>query len=323
MRSLPRPFRVVALACALSAGGNPWLAVSARAQAADEVLARARDYVATYERAFVNLLAEERSTQELREPGVLSGMPGQTRGGAGMSGGGMPMMEQPASSERTTRRRLRANYLVIRADTGLGWVPFRDVVEVDGKGVGEREQRLVELLSGDGPADLARARNLMVEGARHDLGEVARTFNIPVLGLLFLHPDRAEATTFTRRGQERVAGRRALVYAFEEPGRPSLVRGPGDQDLPSSGRVWVDETSGTILKTEHIVQAWDVTAVVTVQYRQDNRLDMWLPERMDEEYRWSSNKGRTLRVSARYSDYRRLQVDASEDLNVPRKPPGR
>ncbi len=293
------------------------------AQPQDEVLARARDYVAAYEQAFANLLAEEQSTQELREPGVLAGMPGPTRGSGGMSGGGMPMMESPASSERTTRRRLRANYLVIRAETGLGWVPFRDVVEVDGKNVGGRQQRLVELLSGDGPADLVRARNLMVEGARHDLGDVARTFNIPVLGLLFVHPDRAMATTFTRRGQERVAGRRATVYTFDEPGRPSLVRGPGDQDLPSTGRVWVDDTSGAILKTEHIVQAWDVTATVTVQYRHDDRLGLWLPERMTEEYRWSSNKGRTLRVSARYSDYRRLQIDASEDVTVPRKPPGR
>lgn len=313
---------VVALVPALLFCHGPIL-VDLAAQAPDEALTRARDYVGAYERAFVNLLAEERSTQELREPGALSSIPGQTRGGGGMSGGGMPMMDQPASSDRTTRRRLRSNYLVIRADTGLGWVPFRDVIEVDGRQVGERQHRLVELLSGDGPADLVRARNLMVEGARHDLGEVARTFNIPVLGLLFVHADRAEATTFTRRGQERVAGHRAVVYAFEEPGRPSLVRGPGDQDLPSTGRVWIDETSGAILKTEHIVQAWDVTAIVTVQYRQDERLDMWLPERMDEEYRWSSNKGRTLRVSARYSDYRRLQVDASEDLNVPRKPPGR
>lgn len=100
------------------------------------------------------------------------------------------------------------------------------------------------------------------------------------------------------------------------------MRGPGDQDVPSTGRLWVDEATGAVLKTEHRVQAWDVAATVTVEYRHDERLQMWLPERMDEEYRWSG-QARVLRVSARYADYHRLQVQASEsEPAVPRKPPG-
>jgi hypothetical protein len=84
----------------------------------------------------------------------------------------------------------------------------------------------------------------------------------------------------------------------------------------------VDEVTGAVVKTEHRVQAWAVTATVAVEYRHDERLAMWLPERMDEEYRWSG-MARVLRVSARYADYRRLQVDASEsEPAVPRKPPG-
>jgi len=222
-----------------------------------------------------------------------------------------------------TRVRLRSNYLVVRADTGLGWLPFRDVFEVNGRAVSDRQNRLVTLLADATPADLARARALMDEGTRHDLGNLARTVNIPVLGLLFLHPDRASRTAFARVKTERVDGHPTVVYAFSESGTPTLVRGIDDRDVASDGRVWVDETTGAVRRTEHRVASGDVVATITVTFRDEARLAMLVPDRMDEVYRWADEE-RVLKVNARYHDYRRLQVDATEsEPAVPRKPPGR
>lgn len=305
-------------AAVVLAGAMVVVAGGASAQSADEaLLARARAYAEQYSTAFSHLVSEERSEQEFREPPPPGSGSAAARGLPGMAGN-----IEPPRPTGISRVRLRANYLVVRAATGLGWLPFRDVFEVNGRTVADRPDRLVRLLADATPADLARARALMDEGTRHDLGNLARTVNIPVLGLLFLHPDRASRTTLSRLKTERVDGHATVVYAFVEAGTPTLVRGIDERDVPSDGRVWVDETTGAIRRTEHRVESGDVVATITVTYKDDARLGMLLPERMDEQYRWADGQ-RTLKVTARYGDYRRLQVESTEsEAEVPRKPPG-
>jgi hypothetical protein len=285
---------------------------AALAQKPPDVLARARTYVTAYSELFANLLSEERSRQELRDPTGVESVPATTRAMPGAP----PIQEQFVTTGRVTRQNLLANYLVVRAETGLGWVPLRDVIEVNGRAVHDRPGRLADLLAGAGPADIARAQRIMDEGARHDLGELTRTLNIPVLGLLFLHPDRASNTAFTRVGDERVGGRRTLIHAFLETTQPTLVRGPADSDVVSSGRVWIDETTGAVMKTEHQVQAGVVHATVSVTYRDDKRLGLLLPDRMEEVYRWS-NRPHVLTVTSRYTNYRRLDVSTTSGVAKP------
>jgi hypothetical protein len=291
------------------------LSAHSEAPAEDPLVATARAYVEDFEARFVSVVSEERSEQDLRAPIGVGSVPSTLRG---VPGGGT-LTENVVATEERTRRRLRASYIIVRAETGLGWMPFRDVVEVDGREIPDRVGRLLEIFRGQGPADLEQARRLMDESARHNLGDTGRTLNIPVLGLLFLHPDQAGRVAFTYEREERVARRQARVFAFQETGWPTLVRGPDDGELPSRGRVWLEAGTGRILKTEHIVDAGTMVATVTVTYREEPALAMLVPDRMEEAY---VHAGRTesLRVTATYTNYQRLRVTTDEEI-TPRKPP--
>jgi hypothetical protein len=281
------------------------------------LLAKARSYVGAYAESFANLISEERAEQELRSTPPLRSTPRSMAGS-----GPAPVVAQPPDTVQ--RRRLTANYIVVRADTGLGWLPFRDVYEVDGRPVPDRPKRLTALLSGKGPVDIATARKLIAEGTRHDLGNLERSLNVPVFGLIFLHPQLTFQSTFAFVADEPVGDRSAAVYRFQEVGRPALVTGPGGSNLVSAGRVWLDVASGAVLKSEHTVTANDVDATITVAFSDDPRLGLAVPVQMDEEYRWTSRRD-ILRVTARYTNYRRLDVTTTEDTPLPgqKKPPGR
>jgi hypothetical protein len=281
------------------------------------LLPKARAYVEAYTERFANLMSEERAEQELRTTPPLRSTP------RAMAGSGpAPVVAQPPDTVQ--RRRLTANYIVVRAETGLGWLPFRDVYEVDGRPVADRPKRLTALLSGKGPVDIATARKLVAEGTRHDLGNLERSLNVPVFGLIFLHPQLTFQSTFAYAGEDAVGDRPAAVYRFQEVGKPALVTGPGGSNLVSAGRAWIDPASGVVLKTEHKVTANDVDATITVTFADDARLGLAVPDHMDEEYRWTSRRD-ILRVTARYSNYRKLDVSTTEETPLPgqKKPPGR
>ena len=313
---MTRLARVAALAAACALGPAALAAAQPAVDPHPGLLARARAYVGAYAESFANLISEERAEQELRSTPPLRSTPRSMAGS-----GPAPVVAQPPDTVQ--RRRLTANYIVVRAETGLGWLPFRDVYEVDGRPVPDRPKRLTALLSGKGPVDIATARKLVAEGTRHDLGNLDRSLNVPVFGLIFLHPQLTFQSTFAFVADEAVGDRPAAVYRFQEVGKPALVTGPGGSNLVSAGRVWLDLASGAVLRTEHKVTANDVDATITVAFTGDARLGMAVPDHMDEEYRWTSRRD-ILRVTARYSNYRKLDVTTTEDTPLPgqKKPPG-
>jgi hypothetical protein len=104
----------------------------------------------------------------------------------------------------TVTRRTQAYLLVI--DVGQpGWVAFRDVFEVDGRPIRERDERVSRLLSQVTPDSLEKARRIAVESARFNLHasgvKIDRTINTPMTGLLFLRAaiNRARLFVLERR----------------------------------------------------------------------------------------------------------------------------
>src|SRR5437879_3331531 len=97
----------------------PALQAAAQTPEVDAVLDKAGDYVTTYERMFVGLVAEETYRQE-------------ARGRSGTDSRGF------ASEAPSQRRDLRSDLLLVRAPAGDRWIEFRDVFEVDGKPVRDR-----------------------------------------------------------------------------------------------------------------------------------------------------------------------------------------
>ena len=100
-----------------------------------DVLDRAGRYAVEYQQRFSMLVAEEDYYQRSERP-MEAGNPSRTRG----PGGGELLA---AGHDRA--RRLRSDYRLVRSDEG-GWLPFRDVFEVNGRRLRDREDRMVRLL---------------------------------------------------------------------------------------------------------------------------------------------------------------------------------
>jgi VWFA-related protein len=266
------------------------------------ILERAGRYVQEYEETFRNFVAEEHYRQWGPDP----------NGGA---------------SE--VARTLRSELVFVRLAPPLPWGCYRDVFEVDGQKVQDREQRLERLFFEPKQSDFARAQAIADEGARHNLG-LPRNVNVPTLGLLFLRPENQKRLAFRRKGTRTVAGFPAVEIEFEERESPTLVHDSHFGDVPASGRVFVDETRGTVLRTEvdydletmkrrHSVETWNKGHVAT-EYRHEPALAAFVPDTMTEDYLFRGS-GR-VRAVARYTGYRRFTVSTGTSAVGPLIFPG-
>ena len=133
----------------------------------------------------------------------------------------------------------------------IPWGTFRDVFEVDGRKVHEAEGRLEALFSGGGAAARgSRARAILDESARYNIGPVVRNVNFPTLALVFLHPRNQHRFEWKRGGTRRFGATLGVEVEFEEKARPTLVDKDGKGDLPARGRFWIDPGRGTVLRSE-------------------------------------------------------------------------
>lgn len=158
--------------------------------------------------------------------------------------------QQNASTETGTLRprRLTAEFVIVRAEGAIGWIGFRDVIEVEGKQVTERGDRLAQLFmasSFDGPA-VTRIAN---ESARYNVGPTIRNFNVPTTALFFFHPANVGRFTFKKKGTKKIGSLDVWEITFTETKRPTLVMKRDGTDVPSEGTVWVEPADGTIVRT--------------------------------------------------------------------------
>lgn len=277
----------------------------------DQVVGRAAAYVADYVERSSLLVAEERYVQEIRRPDnnpVAGNLTRNNPGGGFASGGGV-----------RKRQVLRSDYLLVRLGGGGGWMPFRDVFEVNGSTVVDRDDRLTKLFLAPSPTSVDQATRIMADSTRYNVGTVTRTVNIPTLALMFLHPDIRTRFEFTRANVETVSGHAAWVLEYHERARPTLIRTTRGRDLPVTGRVWVEPLTGAVLKTSMTAADPLVRAVVTTTYRQDAGLQFWVPGQMDEHYIAGNDVDELMGV-ATYTNFRRFTVNTADAL---RKPPPR
>lgn len=296
------------LSCLLTLGAA--VAISAAqappAPAAAGLIERVTAYVRDYEQRFSALVAEERYVQLLEarsSQGGIGGSLSQANPGGGMSG----------SRDGRVRRVLKSDYLIARLDEG-GWMPFRDVYEVDGSRVADRNDRLAALFLKKGTTAVEQATQIMADSIRHNLGTTARSISIPILGLMLLHPDVRSRMELTVAADEVLDGRPASVLAVHEIVRPALVKTMGG-DLPMTARVWVDGETGQVLKTHLTVADEVVEAAVTTTYKLDPKVGFLVPVRMEDDYRTGAER---VTGVATYGKFRRFSVSTDEAV---RKPP--
>jgi hypothetical protein len=260
------------------------------------VLSSAMRYVINYEQQFALLVSEEHYTQELQRPPNPGDNLSQRNPGGGMRAGGQQNLQI-----------FKSDFLLVQLGMdGEGWMPFRDTFEVKGKKVRDRNDRLLKLFLENDKRSFEKAAEFNENSNKNHLGNVARTINIPTLGMMLLHPRVNERFEFTDGGEETMNGRVLRRAIYREAARPTLIKTTRGRDLALTGTVWIEPFSGAVVKTEMNAADPALRCQVTVTFRRDDALDMWVPERMEEYYKANLAVDDIL-ATATYSNVRRYR----------------
>jgi len=286
----------------------------------NELLARAARYVADFETVFTKAVAEERYLQQVittTAPKAVSGT-----------------LRDDVPERQVERRELRSDFLLVKLPEQDHWIPFRDVFEVDGRSVRDREARLMRLFA-ESPGDaLDQARQIVAESARYNLGDITRTFNTPLLALVAVYAKNQVQFRFSDLRVARAVGPGIYSVAFQERGGPTLVQGSDGRDLPARGRLWIEGRSGRIYRSEIVIEhplvvprqtavvvsgvRAPVIATVTTFFRDHPEFTVAVPVEMKEEYRLPDWAGLQVTGVATYSQFRRFGVQVDEQVTLPK-----
>ena len=299
-RRVRRSAGLILLMC-VAVGASAAQQPSFRSLVADPALAAllssAASYVDRFTSAFVNVIAEERYVQD-----VLSG--------------GQLMVRRPAASREVTHRELRSDLVLVQTGDALGWQMFRDVFEVDGAPVRDREDRLLRVFRQPAAQALEQAARLARESTRYNIGAVERTLNTPVLALLFLQSREQPRFQFSHGEKTPGFSDHVEVVEYREIARPTVIRTVKNGDRPAAGRVWIDGETGAVLQTELRLAGDAATIRFTTLFRHDEGLGVAVPVRMQEEYVLPRSK---LVGTASYSRFRQFSVRTDTTVAAPGK----
>jgi hypothetical protein len=295
---------VTAIACASSTVPG-----TAQRASLSEVLARAGAYVEEFQRQLSGIVAEETYLQEV-----------------------VPVLGMNAIGRmRFQRRRLRSDLLLLRPEGSISWVQFRDVFEVDGKPLRDREERLTALFLEPTPSTAQRVNRIRSESARYNIGDIERTMNVPVLPLAVLDPENQPRFRFTiddvdTRTKSAPASADGLpgtpsftvstevwVVRYVEVKRPTLVHAQAGADIFSRGRFWIEPASGQVLMSEMITENDDVRGQINISYQSEPLLGLLVPIEMRERYTKPGYRA-TITGQATYGKFREFQVQVDENI---------
>lgn len=275
------------------------IAVPAGAQqpSLDEVLARAAAYVAGFHRQLSGVVAEEHYIQDVRAPTFRT-----TRGAAG----------------GREHRELKSDLLLVRPVGANRWVQFRDVFEVNGRPVHDRNERLFKLFLAPTASTASQLTQIVAESSRFNVGNALRTVNVPMFALLVLDPTTQSRFRFKRDPytappvrSATAAGGEAWVIDYQEVAPQTIIRTTLGADMPSRGRFWIEPSTGRVLATELIVVDVDIHATIVVGYDAQPPLELLVPVEMRERYNVQRPQS-TVVGTATYRKFRQFQVTVDE-----------
>ncbi len=255
-------------------------AAAAQAPKPEELVARASAYVHEFVTLFANVVAEERYEQEITTP--------------------------------RRKRVLTGDFLLVRYPGDEMWQAFRDVSEVDGKPVRDRQDRILKLFTEPSGSALRRAAEIAGASSRYNLLDVG-TLSNPLLAMAFLQEQYHPRFRFTVAGIEKKLGPNVRTMRFVEFRTPTLLKGNANSDLPSRGLVWIEEDTGRVVKTELQLgsNAFPIRIVTTFAFDQD--LGINVPSRMED---WYPDGAGEFRGTATYGKFRRFQVQTEEAIGT-------
>jgi formylglycine-generating enzyme required for sulfatase activity len=274
----------------------------------DAVLDRAGWYLDYFVDEFENVVAEETYTQDSSQ--LLASF-SPVSGGRG----GPVQPPQPSDMLRARHRDLRSDFLLVKSPDTAALVPFRDVLQVDGVVVRDREARLARLFLTSSPDAMVQAEHIREEGARYNLGNMRSTLGNPVLALGVLQQTYQPRFRFSLGKDDKIFGPGVAVVEYKEVASPAMIRGEAGRDLPAHGHLWIDIPTGRVLKTELQVEQPAVRATITTTFQAEEKSGIAVPLEMREQYTFPN--GNRVTTVANYGRFRRFDVNASEDLTSP------
>ena len=162
----------------------------ATAPKADDLVARAGQYVVEYGQQLSLVIGVERYAQWM----------------------------QNADQVRPLVRNLVSEFALVRV--GDDWLGFRDVVELDGKAVGDRQDRLQQLFLQAPTTAVQSSRGIADASARYNLGPLQRNFNVPTTSLFFVHPTNRPRFSFRSRARRPSRACGSSRYATKRTASP-------------------------------------------------------------------------------------------------------
>ena len=274
----------------------------------ETVLDRAGWYLDYFVDEFENVVAEETYIQDSSQ--LLASF-------SPISGGRGGTVQPPSPSDmlRARHRDMRSDFLLVKSPETEALVPFRDVIQVDGVLVRDREARLAKLFLSDLPDTMGKAERIREEGARYNLGNMRSTLGNPVLALGVLQQSYQPRFRFSLGKEDKAFGAGVAVVDYKETHSPTMIRGEVGNDLPAHGRVWIDAATGRVLKTELQVEQPTVRATITTTFQAEEKSGIAVPLEMREQYTFPS--GNRVNTVASYGRFRRFDVNANEDIQTP------
>lgn len=262
---------VTAAALAALCGG----ALDAQSPSAKELIPKATAYAHEFVDRFTNVVAEERYEQEITVP--------------------------------QRKRVLVSDFLLVKPPGDELWSSFRDVAEVDGKPVRDRENRLTKLFLEPSSNALRRAAEIREAGARYNLADIG-TLNNPLLVIAFLQDQYVDRFRFNLAGLDKKLGPNVRIARFVEFRRPTVLRMNANGDLFSSGLIWIEEATGRVVKTE--LQLGRAVRITT-HFTFDEALGINVPSVMED---WYPERTGEFRGKATYGRFRRFEVKTEETI---------
>jgi hypothetical protein len=244
----------------------------------EDLMAKSAAYIARFVDQFSNVVAEETLVQETTVP--------------------------------RRKRTMRSDFLLVRYPGDTQWQAFRDVAEVDGKPVRDKEARITKLFLEPAANAVRRARELQEAGSRYNLLDIG-TLNNPLTVVAFLQDAYRDRFRFNSAGTDKDLGPTVRKVQFQEFRVPSLIRGNGNSDILSRGLAWIEEDTGRVVKTELRIGGRTSPASIITEYKFDEELGINVPVVMRD---WYPDGTGEIRGVATYGKFRRFQVKTEETL---------
>jgi hypothetical protein len=238
----------------------------------DQILARAAKAATTFADPTRVIVCEE-SYQPIRY---------KDRGSAAMDGVGLNRLMLEAES-------WTAEFAIAATPTlehlGFPWWELRHIVTIDGKPQPAEIPGLLRLVTEPAESLLSAFSGMKGRPEASGPGPYERAVMMPRVAALYLLP--ASQARFKFKDSTRYPDETIRKLTFKAKKKPTLLESPvGLLIMPTSGTMWVDQTTGTVQKAFLRVENFSGRRRndwMTITYGADGQTGLWLPVSMEHQ----------------------------------------